>query len=325
MKHIGTFLITTVFAAGLIFGGTKPVQSMAAEFSTNTDAEVTIIPVDESEKSKTTDYYATPKLLVTGRDIKGNAVNAGDEFDMVIHFKNESNSTKLRNISIKLSSEENKIVTASGSDSFYVSKLDKEEECEVKVRMKAKGDLAQGNYTVSVNYTYEDNSKNTFEDSASLVIPVVQESKISISEKKLSKSEVKTDGKTSLSLKVNNMGLDKLRNVTVDVESDTIQDINYFVGTIEPGENGSVDVTITPEKVGNSDIKIKVTYEDTLGNTLEYEDSIGLTVTEAKAETEETPAKAASINPVLITIIAAVVLIAVVAGIIKKKKQKNYE
>ena len=318
MKKIGTFLVTSVFAAGIIFGG-QGVNSM------NT---VNAMEINSSiHKSTTVYYYATPKLVVTGRDIKGGDVKAGDTFEMTIHLKNESNSTKLRNISIKLSSDENQIVTTSGSDTIYIQSLDKEEEYDVTVEMKAREDLEQKDYTVNVDYTYEDNNKNSFDGESDLTVPVVQDARLGISEVKLSKSELTVDGKTSLSFKVNNMGLDKLRNVTVEFEGDTIEEISYYVGNLDAGLSGSVDMTITPDKVGSDDIDIKVTYEDTAGNVKTYKDSVPLNVTEAEtvevSEAEEAP----SVSTAMIGggAICVIVLFALIAAIVKRARQKKFE
>ena len=318
MRRIGTFFISALFAAGLVLGGG------AAGNMNSVDAA----GLKGTTMNSTVYYFATPKLVVTGRDIKGNSVKAGDKFEMVIHFKNESNSTKLRNISIKLSSDENQIVTTSGSDTIYINSLDKEEEYDVTVEMMAREDLEQKNYTVNVDYTYEDNNKHTFDDSANVTVPVVQESRLGISEVKLSKPELDIDGKTSLSFKVNNMGLDKLRNVTVDFSGDTIQEISYYVGNIETGMSGSVDMTITPDQVGTDDIHLKVTYEDTAGNTKTYEENVSLTVNEvqqtevSEAETAEPDVNMAMVGGGALGII---VLLVLVVSIIKKINLKKYE
>ncbi len=332
MRRIGTFLIAaTLFTGAVAGGGFAGTANANVVYASETDAqeyaseEPEIEVVKTEEKSSKTNYYAIPKLVITGRDISGNQVKAGDEFEMVLHLKNESNSTKLRNISLKISSEENQITTASGSDTVYINEIDKEDGCDVTVKMVAKKDLAQTNYPLTVSYKYEDNNKNTFEDSASVVVPVVQEARLGISEKKLSKSEVLIDGKTSLSFKVNNMGLDTLRNVSVEIKGDTIKEINYYVGTVEAGASGSVDMTVTPDQIGEDDIHIKVTFEDAVGNQSFIEDSVELTVTQA-AEEADKEVKESSISPVFIGgIVVMIIVVAIVGGVIKRKKQKKYE
>lgn len=339
MRKIGTFLISSAIMAGavLLIPG-QGNMSMNSVYATSTDAvtetestqnDDSVVVTTNTEKSnnKKVYYYATPKLVVTGRDIKGDSVKAGDEFEMVLHFKNESNSTKLRNISIKLSSEENQIITTSGSDSIYIDSLDKEAECDVTVKMKAKEDLAQKNYSVNVEYKYEDNSKNSFEGNASVTVPVVQEARLGISEVKLSKKELDIDGKTSLSFKVNNMGLDTLRNVNVEFSGDTIQEISYYAGTIESGASNTVDMTITPDQIGNDDIHIKVSFEDATGNVSTYEDSVSLVVNEAKPDDVAEAENEAGVSPALLGggAIAIIAIIALIAGIVKKIRLKKYE
>lgn len=272
--------------------------------------------------------YTTPRLMVTGCDIKGNVVKAGDEFEMVLHLKNEATSTKLTNIKLKLSCDDNLIVPSSGSDSIYIDELAKEEETDVSVKMKTKTDLEQKNYIVNVAYAYENSWGESFDDSASVTVPVIQDSKIGISEIKLSKSELTEGGKTSLSFKVNNMGLDKLRNVSVEFSGDTIEEITYFVGTIESGESGSVDMTITPDKVGNDDIHITVTYEDVLGNSKTMEETVGLVVNEEVAEEAavEPETSAAKLPVVPIAGVAAIfVIVMIIVSAVKKRNLKKYE
>ncbi|MCR5103351.1 MAG: hypothetical protein K6B68_02720 [Eubacterium sp.] len=272
--------------------------------------------------------YTTPRLMVTGCDIKGNVVKAGDEFEMVLHLKNEATSTKLTNIKLKLSCDDNLIVPSSGSDSIYIDELAKEEETDVSVKMKTKTDLEQKNYIVNVAYAYENSWGESFDDSASVTVPVIQDSKIGISEIKLSKAEVTEGGKTSLSFKVNNMGLDKLRNVSVEFSGDTIEEITYFVGTIESGESGSVDMTITPDKVGNDDIHITVTYEDVLGNSKTMEETVGLVVNEEVVEEAavEPETSAAKLPVVPIAGVAAIfVIVMIIVSAVKKRNLKKYE
>lgn len=271
--------------------------------------------------------YKTPRLIVTGCDIKGGSVKAGSDFDMTIHLKNESASTKLTNIQLKLSTEGDEIVTASGSDTIYIDEIEKEKEYDLDVKMKSRADLEQKTYKINVSYSYENNYREAFEDSAALSVAVVQDSKLSLSEKKLTKKEVTVDGKTSLTFKINNTGLGELRNVTVDLSGDTISDITYFVGTIKSGESGSVDTTITPEKAGDKPVAIQVVYEDNQGNKNTFEDTVDLTVIEEKQEDVTEAAAAPTVNKGAIGGCAAIalLLIIIITVVVKKNNQKKYE
>ena len=107
-------------------------------------------------------------------------------------------------------------------------------------------------------------------------------------------------------------------------------EISYFVGTIESGESGTVDMTITPDKVGSDDIHIKVTYEDVLGKSKTLEEKTSFVVNEEKVEAdtaEASPEAAQASMPVgpIAGLIGVIVAIIVIVNIIKKQRQKKYE
>jgi hypothetical protein len=196
---------------------------------------------------------------------------------------------------------------------------------DVTVDLKTRGNLEQKNYSVKVDYTYEDNSWDTYNDSALVTVPVVQESKASITEKRLTKSEVEVNGKTSLSFKINNTGKGSIYNVTSEITGDTINDISTYTGTIAVGESGTVDLSLTGVKAGDGKVNVKVTYEDAEGKTGTLSDTFDLVVSEPVVETvvEEAPQ---SNNTMLIAggVIAVLVLI-IVVGAIKRARDKKYE
>ena len=269
--------------------------------------------------------YKTPKLVVTGADISGGSVKAGDNFTMTIHLKNES-KTKLGNISLKLSSEDSQITTVSGSDCIYIDSIDKEEETDVEVELSTRANLEQKNYAVTIEYSYEDNSWNVYDETASVTVPVTQESSASISEKRLTKNEIEVDGKTSLSFKINNTGKATIYNITTEISGDTISDISTYTGSIEVGQSGTVDLSLTGEQVGNDSIDVKVTYEDAEGNKGTVTDKIDFNVIEPvveEASVEETPnVSMAMIGSVGII---AVILLVIIFSVIRKVRDKKYE
>ena len=100
--------------------------------------------------------FLTPRLIVTGSEITSGPVTAGEDFEMVIHLKNESTATQLNNVRIELTTDDNEIIPADGTNIIYIDSIDKEEEVDVTVEMSTRGDLQQRPYSVTVNYEYED-------------------------------------------------------------------------------------------------------------------------------------------------------------------------
>ena len=89
-------------------------------------------------------------------------------------------------------------------------------------------------------------------------------------------------------------------------------------------------MTITPDKVGNDDINIKITYEDILGKSSSIEEKTSFVVNE---ETTEEVAEGAApeaakagmpVGPIA-GVVGVIVAIIVIVNIVKKQRQKKYE
>ena len=193
------------------------------------------------------------------------------------------------------------------------------------VELKTRGNLEQKNYSVKVEYTYEDSSWDTYNDSALITVPVVQESKASITEKRLTKKEITVDGKTSLSFKINNTGKGSIYNVTSEITGDTISDISTYTGTIAVGESGTVDLSVAGVKAGDGKINVKVTYEDAEGKTGTVTDTFDLVVSEPVVETVVEEAPQANNTMLIAGAVIAVLLLIIIVGAIKRARDKKFE
>ena len=276
-----------------------------------------IVPLAKTE-------YAVPKLILTSSEVKGGSVEAGKVFDLKLNFRNESKTSKINNISLKFASEDNQIVPVNGSDSYYIEKLGKEEETSVELKFKAKGDLKQNRYTLAINYSYEDKHKNTFTDSSSVSIPVTQPLKISVSEKKMSRDKVVLGGKSNLTFKINNLAKDTIYNSSVDIKGDSIKDITFFTGNIEPGMSGYVDVSLVSAKEGDSHIVATIIYEDAEGKKYESKEEFSLVVEKmAVPELDGPMVESAGIDLLYIAIGGGIVLVVIVIVVVRAIKRRR--
>ena len=269
------------------------------------------------------DFY-TPRLIVTGSEISKDRVNAGDEFDLTVHFINESEDTHLYNIKIAFTSEDNEMYPVSGTNVYYVDTVEDEEEFDVTVKMATRSDLAPKPYTLTVSYEFEDRDKMYFQDSSEIVIPIYQTPELSVSDLKLTKSDIEIGSKTSFSMKLNNTGKADIYNVAVSVAGDTINEVDTIVGNLEKGANSTIDLSLKGASAGSDDVKVKITYEDIDGKLYELTKTIKLTVSEpvpVELEAETAP----SFNIVyVIAAVGAIVVIIVVVSIIRKVREKKY-
>lgn len=268
--------------------------------------------------------YYTPRLMVTGSEISKDRVNAGDEFDLTVHFMNESEDTHLYNIKVAFTSNDNEMYPTAGTNVYYVDSVEDEESFDITVRMATRSDLDPKPYTLTVSYEYEDREKMYYQDSSQIVVPIYQTPVLSASDLKLTKNEIDLNNKTSFSMKLNNTGKTDIYNVSVNVEGNMINDAETVVGNLDKGSNTTVDISLKGTEVGSGDVAVNVVYEDAEGNSYEINKTMSLTVNEpapVALATEEAP----SVNIGLIAAIAAaVVVIIIVVTIIRKKREKAY-
>jgi hypothetical protein len=80
-------------------------------------------------------------------------------------------------------------------------------------------------------------------------------------------------GTATISFGFYNMGKSVLSNVTVTLEGDGFTKTDgsmYFVGNVQPGDSAPVEMEVTPNKEGNVPGKLKISYEDSNGDTVEF-------------------------------------------------------
>ncbi len=268
--------------------------------------------------------YYTPRLIVTGSEISKDKVNAGDEFDLTIHFMNESEDTHLYNIKVALTSNDNEMYPVAGTNVYYVDSVEDEETFDITVKMATRSDLDPKPYTLTVSYEYEDREKMYYQDSSQIVVPICQPPVLSASDLKLTKNEIELNNKTSFSMKLNNTGKTDIYNVSVKIEGSMIGGAETVVGNLDKGNSTSVDLSLKGTDVGSGDFTVDVDYEDAEGNIYNINKTMALAVTEPVAvelAAEEVP----SVNiGLIIAIAAAVVVIIIVVAIIRKKREKAY-
>ena len=269
--------------------------------------------------------YYTPRLMVTGSEIDKDRVNAGDEFELKVHFYNQSDDTHLYNVKIEFTTSDNEIYPVSGTNVCYVDDVGFEEAFDVTIKMVSRADLEEKPYTINVKYEFEDMYKDYYSDSSEIVIPVFQMPVLSVSDLKLTKNEIILDNKTSFSMKLNNMGKGNIYNVKVSVDGEMINGIDTVVGNLDKGANTSVDLSLKGTNVGSGDINIVVTYEGTDGEVYTIEKTMNLTVTEPDP-VEVSAEQAASPNLLVAggAIVAVVVVVIIIVNVVRKKKEKAY-
>ena len=104
-----------------------------------------------------------------------------------------------------------------------------------------------------------------------------------------------------------------------------INDVDTVVGNLDKGANTTVDLSLKGVNVGDGDINITVTYEDTDGKIYTLEKTMKLAVVEP-APVEVAAEQTASPNLLILGggVVAVVVVIIVIVNIVRKKREKAY-
>ena len=187
----------------------------------------------------------TPRLIITGFTTDKDEVKSGDTFEMTVSIQNVSKKSDISNIKLTFSTANNEIVPASGSSTMYIEKIAKEETYELKITMKAGADLSSKSYVMDVKLSYEDRYGSPIEDATTLVIPVVQNQRVSVGSLDVQSQAIMEGDQTDISFTVNNQGRGEIYNVNAKVVGDGIEATDAFVGNVTSGGTGYVDITVT--------------------------------------------------------------------------------
>ncbi len=287
------------------------------------------------------DSTSTPRLIVTGFETNPAQVQAGDEFNLVIHMKNTSKRTAVSNVEFTLKAategkDEDAVYEAflpvEGSSTIYVENIPADGTTDLSIDLKSKADLAQKPYVLNINMKYEDENLKEFTSDSSVSIPVHQDARYEISEPEVMPNSIDVGSESNIMFSIYNTGKTTLYNVSVRFEGDSISGGDAFVGNIAPGGTGQVDTMVTgaAPTMDEGIIKAIISYEDNETNKTEVEKEITLYVSEPYIPTEEDMMNMGMMEeeqkglPVwaIVLIVLVVVIAAAAAAVIIRRKKK---
>ncbi len=246
-----------------------------------------------SEDEKDEKKGSTPRVIIEGFKTDPGSVNAGDTFRLTIKVRNTSKKTTVGNMVITLQTPQagegetaaDAFLPADGSSTLYIESIPKNSSKEVSLEMTARTDLVQKPYPVEAAMKYEDESAQQFEDKANISIPVRQKARFELSRVTVMPEAIAVGEETNVTFEIYNLGKTKLYNVSARIEDPSIANAEAFVGNLDAGATGSVDMMAlgAAESTGDGTVKILVKYEDQDGNQETFESSCMVFVSPAMA------------------------------------------
>lgn len=234
---------------------------------------------------------AKPRIVVTGFETNPAEVFAGDTFTLTIHVQNTSKDTAVTNVLFDMQAAaegEDKTNTysaflpTSGASSVYMDRIGSDTSADIVIEMTAKADLAQKPYVLDVNMKYDAGTMFDLTDKASVSIPISQESRFDTSIPEVVPADIMVGSQSNVMFSIYNTGKTTLYNVQVKFIADSIDEASAFVGNLQSGATGNVDVMLTGVAATMDDgtINMEISYEDEAGNITTTEKTITLYVSE---------------------------------------------
>ncbi len=291
---------------------------------------------------------STPRIIITGFTTDPADVYAGDTFNLTVSVQNTSSQTAVSNIQFDLkAAQEGKdevyeaFLPTSGSSTIYVDRIAPGDTKDISIEMSARSDLTKKPYVITVTADYEDEKNNSYKMDSNVSIPINQEARVDTSDAEVMPPNISVGESSNIMFSVYNKGKTTLYNVEVVMSGDTIESATTFLGKIEPGGTGNVDVMVNGI-MGTMDdpaITASVNYEDEAGNVQTLEKQIDLYVSEGYYDEgmydegmygddmyldgEEGGGKGGFIKWILIGAGVLIAIIVIVLIILSKKKKKK--
>ena len=205
---------------------------------------------------------AKPRIVVTGFETEPASVYAGETFTLTIHVKNTAVDTAVTNVLFDMQAAQegedktntySAFLPTSGSSSVYMEKIAPDTSADIEIEM-----------------------------TASVSIPILQESRFDTSIPEVVPDTVEVGSQSNVMLSIYNTGKTTLYNVQVKFIADSIEEASAFVGNLQSGNTGNVDVMLTGAAPTMDDgiVKLEISYEDEAGNVTTAQKEITLFVTE---------------------------------------------
>ena len=264
-------------------------ETVQGQAGTSTDS-FTLNVASKNQTAEPTNNNSKPYLMVTDYTVEGGSITPGESRNVSVCIKNTNPSNAVSNIKLSLAEESGEIIPE-GTGTAYVAKIGAGGTYTWSVALTAANTAKTGEHTVKLDMEYEGGSNSQFTASDIIRLPVRQSVKLDYSGAQLPAKTVQGETVT-LSINLMNTGKSKLYNCMISCDIDSLESGgSVLVGEIPSGEskNGSLNLRVSSETLGEVSGVIKITYEDDFGETYEKTAELSTVIEEKviKADTEE--------------------------------------
>jgi hypothetical protein len=290
-----------------------------------------------------------PKLIVSKYYTDVDELRAGSTFNFTFDLYNTNAKVAAKNITVTIAQADNIFSVTQGSNSFFIEKMNPGETVSKTLEMKVKSDATTKAYPLDITIEYEfdgaEPNPTTGEIGESktekLNLQAIENARPVVDNVNVYSwdGNVTMGNPAYLSFEFYNMGKSQLNNVVATVEGDFVKsDGNmYFIGNVTAGTSSYVEFEVLPNMEGTASGVLKLSYEDSNGDTVEFAkeftaEVMGAVVIDPGMPGDgsgevfnPTPAVKAPILPIWLFVIIQIIIFALAVPITRKIIISSYK
>lgn len=273
---------------------------------------------------------SVPRVMLTSFATNPPEVMAGQAFKLGFTLQNMSGRTGVGNIKVTVSAADASFLPVGGASSVFIAGIGAGQSASRELEFRALPTLEERPYQMTLQIDYEDNSNyQALTGTESIAVVVRQLARAETSTVQAMPSEIFVGQDSNVTFQVQNKGKVRLFNTRVMVKpGQAITGNELFLGNIEAGASGSVDMMVHGAEETSEPITIEISYEDSAGVATTLERQVTITVMNDKGmQGEEMPVEpqpTTATGGLLPLLLGALVLIgAIVGGYLYNRKRKE--
>jgi len=278
---------------------------------------------------------STPRVMLAGFVSTPAEVEAGGDFTVSFTLRNTSKRTLVQNIKVSLSSGEGAaFLPADGSSSIFINRISAGDDSIQTMSFHSLPSLEERPYQLQLSVEYEDAVANAYSSQETVSVSVKQKVRADTSAPQVVPEMLQVGQDGSVAFNIHNQGKTKLYNAKAVVkDGQAVSGEEIFIGTIEPGTSGAVDMLVHADEESENPMVIEVTYEDVDGTVTALSKEVPMSVMPMMEEfpedgfpgSEEDMGMGLPLWPILIAGLVLLLIILLVVLLVRRSRRRSRE